>query len=197
MPRVLTKEQRIFLLKRWWMSEKSLHAVNVAFRREFPNDDIPSRQTIYRLSEKFDETGSVDDLPRSGRPKSVTKEENIQIVSENFRVTPQTSQRRASHELDISRSSLQRIMKDLKLKPYKPRLLQALNEDDPDRRMEFCEWLLDSTNQDPTLLDRILWTDEAIFQLNDRINRHNCVYWSDTNPHLVIEQELHAPRVIV
>lgn len=179
------------------MSEKSLHAVNVAFRREFPNDDIPSRQTIYRLSEKFDETGSVDDLPRSGRPKSVTKEENIQIVSENFRVTPQTSQRRASHELDISRSSLQRIMKDLKLKPYKPRLLQALNEDDPDRRMEFCEWLLDSTNQDPTLLDRILWTDEAIFQLNDRINRHNCVYWSDTNPHLVIEQELHAPRVIV
>ena len=47
-------------------------------------------------------------------------------------------------------------MKDLKLKPYKPRLLQALNEDDPDRRMEFCEWLLDSTDQDLTLLDRIL-----------------------------------------
>jgi hypothetical protein len=48
-------------------------------------------------------------------------------------------------------------MKDLNLKPYKPRLLQALNEDDPDRRLE----------------------------------------WSDTNPHFIIEQELHVPQVIV
>ena len=100
-------------------------------------------------------------------------------------------------KLNISRSSLQRMMKDLGLKPYRPRLLQALNEDDPDRRLEFCEWLLDSTRQDSTLLDRILWTDEAIFQTNGRVNRHNCVYWSDTNPHFIIEQELNVPRVIV
>ena len=70
-------------------------------------------------------------------------------------------------------------MKDLNLKPYKPRLLQALNEDDPD------------------LLVRIFWTDEAIFQTNGRVNRHNCVYWSDTNPYLIIEQELNVPRVVV
>jgi hypothetical protein len=54
-------------------------------------------------------------------------------------------------------------MKDLNLKPYIPRLLQALNEDDPDRRLEFGEWLLDSIQDDSTLLDRILCTDEAIF----------------------------------
>lgn len=195
--RVLTTEQRIFLLKHWWMSGKSLHAVNTAFKHEFPDDAVPARQTIYRLSSKFEETGSVDDSPRSGRPQSVTTDDNTDLVSENFRRNPHASQRRAARELNISRSSLQRIMKELKLKPYKPRLVQALNEDDPDRRLEFCEWFLDAADQDPTLLDQILWSDEATFYLNGHVNRHNCVYWSDTNPHYVIEQELNAPGVTV
>ncbi|CAF1374950.1 unnamed protein product [Rotaria sordida] len=121
----------------------------------------------------------------------------MQRVSEAFLLNPRISQRRASLDLGISRRSLGRLMQDLNLKSYKPRLLQALNEDDPDRRMEFCEWILDSTQEDPTLLDRILWTDEAIFQVNGRVNRHNCVYWSDTNLHLIIEQELNVPQVIV
>ncbi|CAF3819549.1 unnamed protein product [Rotaria sp. Silwood1] len=107
------------------------------------------------------------------------------------------SQRRASLELGISHRSLQRLMQDLNLKPYKPRLLQALNEDDPDRRLKFCEWILNSTQEDPTLLGRILWMDEATFQINGRVNRHNCVYWSETNPHFIIEQELNVPQVIV
>ncbi len=77
-------------------------------------------------------------------------EDNTNLVSETFRRNPQSSQICAARELNISRSSLQRIMKELKLKPYKPWLLQALNEDDPDRRLEFCEWLLDSIDEDPT-----------------------------------------------
>ena len=44
-----------------------------------------------------------------------------------------------SHDLNISRTSLQHLMKDRNLKPYKPRLLQVLDKDDPDRRFEFCE----------------------------------------------------------
>ena len=124
--KALTTEQRIFLLKHWWMSGKTLYAVNTAFKHEFPDDAMPVRQTIYRSSNKFDETGSVDDSPRSGRRKSVTTEDNTNLVSENFRRNPHASQRRAARELNISRSSLQRIMKELKLKPYKPRLLQDL-----------------------------------------------------------------------
>ena len=193
----LTKEQRIFLVKQWWTSGKNFRAVNGAFRNEFPDKKMPTRQAIYKLVNKFDDTGSVENSFRSGRPTTVRTEENMQIVSETFARNPRISQRRASLELGLSRSSLQRLMQDLNLRPYKPRLLHALNEDDPDRRMEFCEWILNSTQEDPTLLDRILWTDEAIFQINGRVNRHNCVYWSDTNPHLIIEQELHVPQVVV
>ncbi|CAF1264566.1 unnamed protein product [Rotaria sordida] len=179
------------------MSGKTLKTVNEAFQDEYPDDEISARQTIYRLATKFDETGSMEDAPRSGRPTSITTEENMELVSESYTLNPQKSQRRAAHDLDISRSSVRRIMKELNLKPYKPRLLQALNEDDPDRRLEFSQWVLDSIREDPIILDRILWTDEAIFQTNGRVNRHNCVYWSDTNPHFIIEQELNVPRVIV
>lgn len=156
MPRLLTKEQRIFLLKQWWKSGGATQTINEAFQHEFPNEDVPARQTIYRLAKKLDETGSVKDAPRSGRPKSINTDENMQLVSQSFLRNPQTSQRRAARELDISRSTLRRIMTALKLKSYKPKLLQALNEDDPDRRLEFCEWILDSIEEDPTLLDRIL-----------------------------------------
>ncbi len=196
MPR-LTKEQRILLLKQWWISGGTTQAINEAFQQEFPDAEIPARQTIYRLAKKFDQTGSVEDARGRGRRQSVNTDENMQLVSQNYRLNPQTSQRQAARELDISRSTLQRIMKDLNLKPYRPKLLQALNEDDPDRRMEFCEWILDAIEEEPTLLDRILWTDEAIFQINGRVNRHNCVYWSDINPHVIIEQELNVPRVVV
>jgi len=156
MPRFLTIEQRIFILKQWWMSGKTLKTVNEAFQDEYPDDEIPARQTIYRLATKFDETGSVEDAPRSGRPTSITTEENMELVSESYTLNPQKSQRRAAHDLDISRSSVRRIMKELNLKPYKPRLLQALNEDDPDRRLEFSQWVLDSIREDPIILDRIL-----------------------------------------
>ncbi|CAF3721000.1 unnamed protein product [Rotaria sp. Silwood1] len=110
---------------------------------------MPARQAIYKLAKKFDDTGSVEDSPRSDRPTTVRTEENIQLVSEAFARNPQICQRRASLRLD------------------------------------------------PTLLDRILWTDEATFQINGRGNRHDCVYWSDINPHFIIEQELYVPQVIV
>jgi hypothetical protein len=44
---------------------------------------------------------------------------------------------------------------------------------------------------------RILWTDEASFKLNGRINRHNSVYWIDSNPHEVIQEELNVPSLTV
>ena len=34
-------------------------------------------------------------------------------------------------------------MKRCKWKNYIPRLVHALNDDDPDRRVEYCEWYLE------------------------------------------------------
>ena len=76
-----------------------------------------------------------------------------------------TSQRKAAAQLDFSRSSLQNCLRKLNMKPFRPRLLQALSEDDFDRRVEFCEMFAIRSTADPSFPDIILWTDEATFKL--------------------------------
>ena len=77
-------------------------------------------------------------------------------------------------------------MSDIGLKPFRPVQLHALNEDDPDRRLQFCEIFLQYSIENPDIFNKIIWSDKAQFRLNGRVNRHNCVYWSDTNPHEII-----------
>jgi hypothetical protein len=86
-------------------------------------------------------------------------------------------------------------VKALKLKTYRPHLLKILTEDDFDRRAEFSEWFLIRCETEPDFPRRILWTNEASFKLRGRINRHNRVYWSDSNPHEVIQEELNVPSL--
>ena len=57
-----------------------------------------------------------------------------------------------------------------------------LSEDDPDRRLEFCEWALSNVNEDPNFSTKILFTDEANFYVNGEFNRQNLGYWSNENP---------------
>jgi len=66
---------------------------------------------------------------------------NIATLSQTFVENSNQSARRVSLQLEIPRTSLRRMMKSLNLQIYRPRLLQALNEDDFDRRVEFAEWV--------------------------------------------------------
>jgi hypothetical protein len=69
--------------------------------------------------------------------------------------------------------------------------------DDFDRRVEFSAWFLIRCEAEPEFLRRILWRNEASFKLNGRINRHNGVYWSDCNPHEIVQVELNVPGLTV
>ena len=76
----------------------------------------------------------------------------------------------------MSKSSVHHILKTQKFHPYKVHLVQALNGEDTDRRLEFCKWVryyMDSS---------IFFRDEAIFYLNEQVDRHNMRYWSELNP---------------
>jgi hypothetical protein len=79
-------------------------------------------------------------------------------------------------QLNISQDSVQRIYKKMGLKLYVPRLIHQLNEDDYDRRIEFCETFLSLLNSNPDLISRVIWSDEATFKSNGKVNRHNSIY---------------------
>ena len=147
---------------------------------------VPSTTTIHNINQLFDETGCVEKRKHKSfsRNKSVTTAENLALVREEVLKSPDVSKshRRLSATLGLSSSSIYTILKELKLKPYIPRLCQALNEDDFDRRLEFCETWNGMLLRDPTFPHQILWSDEAKFHLCGAVNRHNCVYWRETAP---------------
>lgn len=183
-------QQRIFCVKKFY-ELSNVNSVCRNYTEEY--GDSIRWHTVKEIVNKFEETGSVADMPKTGRPPSVNTEQNQLIINEVLTQQPRNSLRNLSKELDIAFASVQRIIKKLGLKVWRPRLLQQLNDDDFDRRLEFCERFGELFNDNLN----VIWTDEAIFKMNGQINRHNCVYYCVDNPHEVFEKSVNSPGVHV
>ncbi|RXN07269.1 checkpoint HUS1 isoform X5 [Labeo rohita] len=128
MSKRLTREERIKTVL--ISGERSNRVIAADFNARHPTRPPISHATVSKLLAKFRETGSVLDLPKCGRMKTVTNEETSVAVLASFSKSPQRSTRRMSLESGISRTSLRRILATHKWHPYKLQLLQHLNEDD-------------------------------------------------------------------
>lgn len=85
MNRKLSLEQRCFLVNNWRKFYRDYTDVIAAFEQQLPGAQPPRRLAIYKLNKRFEQTGSVNDLPRSGRPRSVrTLENNMEFIAETF-----------------------------------------------------------------------------------------------------------------
>ena len=51
--------------------------------------------------------------------------------------------------------------------------------------------------REPGFMGSIIWSDEPQFKLNGTVNRHNCVYWAEDNPHITVEKAVNLPGVNV
>uniref|UniRef100_A0A673C512 Uncharacterized protein n=1 Tax=Sphaeramia orbicularis TaxID=375764 RepID=A0A673C512_9TELE len=75
------------------------------------------------------------------------KYENAVEVHRQFRRTTNINRphngRKSRYFEIISKLSVHRIMKHCQWKSYVPGLVHALNDDDPDRRVLYCEWYLE------------------------------------------------------
>ena len=169
-------------------------------RRQWSNhfsSQAPDERTISNIVTKFKQTGSVLDLPRSGRSRSVRTQETIKKVENLIQDRPNISVSSGALGLEISRSSFYRTIKELGFRPFKPCAAIDLSDDDFDRRQEFCESMIDRIKAEPGILDKIIWSDESEFKLNGTINRHNCRYWASTNPHELLRRSQYAEGIMV
>lgn len=175
---------------------RSYSEVADLFNEDFPNRTNPiTRFTVARIVQRFNDTQSVKDRPKPGRAPSIDEEKSLDVM-QSFVENPHLSTRRAALEHDISQSSVRRILKGNKFKPFKVKLVQELSEDDYDRRVEFCDVMMSKLDAEPELLNRILFSDEATFMTNGSVNRHNCRYWTDTNPHWYVEAHTQRPSKV-
>jgi len=135
-----------------------------------------TRQSIYNLTRKIKKTGSTDRKSGSGRSKSVSTDENKDAVEELIQSQdnePGThrSQRQIAQDLSISRSSVQRIVKGLKLKAYKRIRTSHRDCNVRQRRKTRCKSLYDRLSTED--VRKIVFTDEKDFTLEVAKNTQN------------------------
>ena len=126
------------------------------------------------IRKRFKETGSVKNR-NVNRLCHVFTEETLDEIGERLEHNPQKSLKRLSQETGVSVSSVQRATKLLKLKPYKIRVMHALHQPDTNKRLRFCNWVLEKVNSVELDAKGIFFSDEAWFYLHGQ----NYRYYSD------------------
>ncbi|KAJ8915563.1 hypothetical protein NQ315_012447 [Exocentrus adspersus] len=104
-----------------------------------------------------------------------TYDEVVELFNETFRVgvtgisksTVSKTIKRFDDTGTNKNRPKRKILKIIKFHPYKIHLHHQINEDDPDRRLEFCENMMERIAQNHNYSSFIVFSDESTFQLNE------------------------------
>ena len=190
---------RIEIVELFYVNSRSPSATLRAFKTKHKLVHNPfDVRSVSRLMEKFEKTGSIHDIQRSGRPslvedRSERVEEALQELKDEheFGVACSTHVAAAT---GIPQTSVWRILRQhLNLYPYRLQTTQALTSEDKVRRIEFANFILN----DATILNNVLWSDEAYFSLSGHVHRHNCIIWGSERPMETYPVMQHSPKILV
>lgn len=155
----------------------------------YPNSRHPSPNVFRRLEDRIFQFGVAQPLRvDNGRPRTAMNpdmEENIIELLEN---NPCRSSRSIANELNISQSSVSRLIRQEQFHPYHYTKVQALLDADFPRRLNFAQWYVQTLAFNPEFGRFIMWTDEASFTRDGFFNVHNNHYYALENPHVVHER---------
>ena len=150
---MFSTEQRVNIVK-WYFETKSIASVQTRFCTEYgvhPRNK-PSKPAIWKLVKKFKSEGTILNINkgRSGRPRSVRCEGNMERVRESVMQSPKKSHRQRSAELGLTPSSIRRIMKqDLNLFPFHITTAHKLTDGDKAARVAMYEMLQQKMEENP------------------------------------------------
>lgn len=150
----------------------------------YPHRTLPHHNIFARIHQRLREHGNFSrntvDCGRAREVRTVGLEEAVLNLIEE---SPATSTRKIANILNISYSTVFRILKEQQLYPYHIQRVQALLPRDFLPRLIFCQWILQMITPVPQFLRHILFTDEANFSRESIRNFHNNHIWADQNPH--------------
>ena len=134
---VYTLEQRWEILRHCFENHGNVEECVRKLRMDFGRREVPSAPYVRYLVKKVKETGILIGKPKREKPKTVRTPGNIAAVAESGCEAPSTSIHRRSQQLNISETSLRRILhKDVGMTSYKVQLVQELKS--IDHPMHFC-----------------------------------------------------------
>lgn len=154
------------------------------YAQKYAGRETPSRWKFYRLERRFRKTGSII---RHKQPERQFNQEAELSVLLSAMEDPNQSLRERAQNLNLSATTVFKIMKKHHLKAYKTNLVQGLHGNDPERRLNFCHYFLERNAQNPDFKNRVLYSDECTFGNNGLFNRNLHYHWSNNNPHIIRE----------
>ncbi|KAJ8947681.1 hypothetical protein NQ318_009566 [Aromia moschata] len=129
-------EQIIYLIQCYGTGEECCRVVIKKINEKYPEVSI-SNVGAKKLVAKFLETGSVLDIKKS--KKWLNEDDAASVLAlHSVREAPRLSLRRRAIETEISKSHLQRIFKQNRILPFKPKFRHNLEEGDETKRLDFC-----------------------------------------------------------
>ena len=174
----LTVEQRVFVVKKYHETG-SFVTVRQAFQRQFPGVNPPSKSTIFRNVQKYQNEGTSKNLnkERSGRRRTARSQQNVQQMRQLLAQQPNGLSCRRN-PTGLSKTSFNEITrKDLHLHPYKIHVVQELKNGDAARRLRFCRWFSYHAHN-LRFLSNIVIGDEAAFHMCGRVNTQNILCYA-------------------
>jgi hypothetical protein len=193
---VLAIENRVFLVEHVFRNGgKYTEEVIRQYVLKFPDSQVPHRNAVRNLIDKFRATGSVVDAYRSGRPS--TSEDTMLDIQARITMSPNKSLRQLSQQVHLPMSTVHKILKSkLHFRPYRLTDVSQLHERDYQSRLNYCMWFQNFiSEQGDEILDLTFFTDEAWFHLSGYVNSQNNRLWSSENPHELYQVPLHDQKV--
>ena len=192
-----TKDQRNFLALEYHKRKDArgfIPGLIADFIRKFPGTRPPSKNVPRKIWEKQMNKGTVNNCnskaspgPNNSGPRvTVTTVANQNAVRRLLQrdqvkrhgdgnVSPVRSSRK--NGMGLTKSSWNRLTKMMKFHPYRMVRRQQLLAADMPRRLRFSQWILNRTDNQ---LKRLLFSDEANFELSGHVNSYNIRRYSQT-----------------
>ena len=146
------------------------------YKERYPNRRAPRAVAMERLKTRFTTQNRID-YKAAAQTKPILDNENnhfdvLLSVTEN----PQVSATELSNQLNISRTSVGRILKSHGQHPYHPIKQQELLPQDYQCRVRFCKWAINMLHNDVHFFSKVMFTDESTFANIALPNRKNLHY---------------------
>jgi hypothetical protein len=188
---VLKQEQITFLVETY-LQCKSYKSTLREFEKRFGRKNKPCTKTISNLVKKFQETGSVQDLPRKRISTVLTATMRSKIM-ENVKNSPTKSLRKRAQRFGTSHATIHRAMKESGLRFYRGRTAPELKRVDLQKRLTLYNWFLNTLDENSEI--EIIFTDKRWFEITGFRNRQNDGQWAFDRPNLVKKRPLHPDRI--
>jgi len=163
---VFSKEDKIIIQNDY--EEKAWSAYQIWKSHTLKNWNYSS---VKRLLKRFKDNGTMDRKEGSGRTRTVTTEENADLIED----APQThlAPRKIAEQTGISRSSVRRMVKRRNFRQFKRVKTPQMNSGCRNRRYDRATALAEKFENNCRMVEKTVWQDEKDFTLDVPVNLQN------------------------